>query len=114
VDPVTAPLLEEASGSTYRTLYFMRRAIGTLVEFEEALGRISEMPEFLEARRRGSHEAVYLSDWCPAVDFFGTRGTLLKKIRNDVGGHFGELASRFGLRFLSSPDGSWYPWASLL
>jgi hypothetical protein len=53
-------------------LYFMRRAIGTLVEFDEALRRLSGTTEFLtfEARHRESNDASYLKEWLPALDFF--------------------------------------------
>ncbi len=77
----------------YRALYFLRRAVGSLVEFEEALTFLQESPQFDQIR--ASFKNQQASAWDAALSFFKANRSLLKRIRNDVGGHFGNDASTY-------------------
>jgi len=94
--PSSAVVALEASGSHYRHLYFMRRALLSLREFDSAIEQIRYSTEFqnLEAQARSESDAYYLRLWVPAWEFFRAQGTLLNRIRGDVGGHFGDDVAR--------------------
>jgi hypothetical protein len=85
----------EPFGPHYRQYYFMRRAIGTLVEFQQTIEHIASLKEFreIEARAKKTSDVYYLEDWVPALKFFRKKRNLLKSIRNHVGGHFGDEAT---------------------
>jgi hypothetical protein len=102
--PGTLPLVEDACGPEYRMCYFIRRGIGTLREYCETVARLSGTDEFqaFEAQLDSSNDRDYREEWLPAAEFFGRQRTLLEKIRNDVGGHFGETATRRA--FKAIPD----------
>lgn len=91
LDREAVPTLEEA-GENYRLLYFMRRAMGTLHEFENALRSLSQMAEFQAILSVQAQDQNYVEYWMPTIDFFRRNRLMLRAIRNDVGGHFGEKA----------------------
>ncbi len=79
----------------YRRLYFVRRAIATLVEFRGALMRINQCPEFSTIKSRFT--PVELSQWQNSHKFFETNKEFFKKVRDDTGGHFQENAANYSL-----------------
>lgn len=75
----------------YRRYYFVRRSIGTLREFAEALRLINLDPD-LQFNVTQFVEGVKAT-WDSATEFFERNEALLKAIRNDIGGHFGHGAA---------------------
>ena len=75
----------------YRRHYFLRRSIATLNEFAVALRHLNEeQPEFkLISKSRGFNKEAE-AIWSQAIEFFAVNEKLIKEIRHDVGGHFGE------------------------
>jgi hypothetical protein len=76
----------------YRKHYFMRRAIGTLSEYAEALYRLNTDPDFTTISNLFSAGEQGL--WTKAIAFFDQNHRWIKDVRNDIGGHFGEEAAR--------------------
>lgn len=71
-----------------RRHYFLRRSIGTLHEFAEAIRWINACPEMHALKNSwGSVEAT--KTWDSAVSFFLTNQRFIEDVRNDIGGHFG-------------------------
>lgn len=93
----TAGLLAtlERNSDAYRRNYFLRRAIGTLYEFAEAVRALDRTPDF--ASFGLSFNPEQSRAWIDAKNFFDSNFSMIKKIRNDVGGHFGEAASRYAV-----------------
>jgi len=85
----------------YRRYYFVRRSIGTIREFAEALRLINDDAD-LQPTASGIDEEVKTT-LDSAITFFETNGSLLKAIRNDIGGHFGHEAALNALDLLN-PD----------
>jgi hypothetical protein len=83
----------------YRRYYFVRRSIGTIREFAEALRLINDDPDLLLNATEVDEEAKTTLD--PAITFFETNEGLLREIRNDIGGHFGHQAALNALDGLS-------------
>ena len=81
-------------GPDYRQLYFMRRAIATAREFQSALATLANTTEFknIAARATELHDEDCQNKWLAAMNFFRSNRGILRSIRNDVGGHFGEEA----------------------
>jgi hypothetical protein len=75
----------------YRRYYFVRRSIGTIREFAEALRLINDDPDLRPNPIRHIEGAE--RTWSKAITFFGQNEVLLRAIRNDLGGHFGHQAS---------------------
>lgn len=102
LNPEKENWLAPAHTGLYRHLYFIRRTLATLREFAEALELLTKdmdkdpslRPTFVGL----SDEAPAL--WDAAMQFFKTNRTLLEKIRNDVGGHFGHPAALNALSLL--------------
>jgi len=80
----------------YRRLYFVRRAVATLVEFRGALMRIHQCPEFCHLRK--TFGADELQQWHKAVSFFDMHQDTFKDARDDIGGHFQEKAADAALK----------------
>jgi hypothetical protein len=83
----------DATDRRYTKNYFLRRSIGTLVEFAEGLRLLDESREFNGIK--ASFPSEIGERWNAAVVFFKDNKDFLQKIRNDIGGHFGEEAARF-------------------
>lgn len=88
---------DESLGEAYRQLYFVRRAAATQLELSGAIKRISADASFKALRRKA--ENFYGKSWKPwddAVRFFQDpqHHDTLKKVRNDVGGHFSLEAAK--------------------
>ncbi len=79
-----------------RKLYFFRRTLGTLTEFAETLGWIDLCAEMIHLRQ--SWDAQENRDrWVQAVAFFREKERIIKLIRNDIGGHFGQQAADYAI-----------------
>ena len=87
-DPISASTQVEPN---VRKLYFLRRIVATLVEFAEVVRLLEEDADFRGVKTRFDSEAQNL--WSEAVAFFHSNESFLKKVRNDVGGHFGGQAA---------------------
>lgn len=96
-------LLDSAIGDLYRRLYFIRRATGTTLEIKSAVQRLHELPEFQE-RVRGRFTPEQRANWDAAVDFLLANNAALKKIRDDVGGHFSEKAAEYALNNIGAGE----------
>jgi len=88
------PLLE-ATDKRYRQNYFLRRSIATLVEFAEGLRLLNKTPGFATIRNAFPTEVT--ERWNMGVSFFAKNEKFFLRIRNDIGGHFGEEAARFAV-----------------
>src|SRR5258708_3015412 len=78
-----------------RRLYFLRRAVATLVEFAETLRLLDDNSEF--RRLKGSFNASAFVQWSEAGAFLDSNESFLKQVRNDVGGHFGSAAALYAV-----------------
>ncbi len=99
---VLDPLEENAEFKNvgmYRRNYFLRRSIGTLYEFAEGLHLLAECPDF--AWVTAAFDGETAAQWNVAVDFFKSKGQLIKDVRNDIGGHFGAKVAIYAVPNLS-------------
>ncbi len=85
----------------YRRNYFLRKCIGTTVEFAEAIRFLDRSLEFKVVKARFSPEISRY--WTDAVKFFRRNERILKAVRNDIGGHFGTHAAKYAVSNLD-PD----------
>jgi hypothetical protein len=101
MEPGTAPQMEPL-GPAYRHVYFMRRAVATALEVKDVVEQIAVTPEFreIEARAVSSGDSHYVREWVQPQNFFKSNRALLKKIRDDVGGHFGDQAAASALKVI--------------
>jgi len=90
----------DATDRRYTKNYFLRRSIATLLEFAEALRLLNACPEFDSIRTE--FPADISGRWEAAVGFFKDNEGFLQRVRNDIGGHFGEEAARFTVSNLDS------------
>lgn len=74
-------------GRQFRLFYFIRRSIGTLHEFAEAIPLLDREPEFADIRARFTVDQR--TAWDKSVRAFGRHRDYIEKIRDDFGGHFG-------------------------
>jgi hypothetical protein len=86
----------------YRRYYFLRRSVATLREFAECFDELRECPEFKKASEDDVEVAKTLQD---AIHFFSANIRQLRKVRNDIGGHFGKEAAQHAVENLD-PKGS--------
>lgn len=84
----------------YRRNYFLRRCIGTTVEFAEAIRLLDRSLDFRAVRSNFSPEL--LKYWTEGVRFFRQHEALFKAVRNDIGGHFGLTAARYAIAHLDA------------
>ncbi len=89
----------DGSGREFRQLYFIRRSIGTVREFAEAIAMLDSDEEF-KALKAG-FDADATRTWSKGVRFFARWNRYLRDVRNDVGGHFGYPPARFAIDNLS-------------
>lgn len=80
----------------------MRRAIGTLQEFQTGITKLDEDADFQIVKGRFKRESR--QDWDAAVQYFEGKSLKrwLRSIRNDVGGHFGGKAAQYAIDHLPS------------
>ena len=81
--------------SRYRRNYFLRKCIGTIVEFAEAIRLLDGSPEFKVIKSNFSTDI--LKYWTEGVKFFRKHERFLKSVRNDIGGHFGTNAAKYAV-----------------
>lgn len=85
---------------TYRYFYFLRRSIATISEFASALRLLDENPSFGVVS--SAFEDYSKETWASAITFFDKkRELLIRGIRNDIGGHFGQQAAMESLSRLA-------------
>ena len=85
------------AGEPYRRLYFLRRSLATLFEFDQALLQIDAMPQFDEfVRARLSPRNLRF--WIQGIHSFQKHRDTLCKLRHNIGGHFAEGASKVAVR----------------
>ncbi len=84
----------------YRRLYFVRRSIATLEECSDALVNVDQCPSFNRIKSRPKGKGGNWDLWDAAIVFFRQNRDFIKKVRNDIGGHFGRTASRHALQHL--------------
>ena len=85
-----------------RRVYFIRRFTSTFVEFAEALRLLDEEPGFQNIKTKFSRHKKLT--WSRAVRYFRHAEPFFKKVRHDVGGHFGGQAAIFAVQHLR-PNG---------
>ena len=82
----------------YRRMYFLRKSLGTLSEFAQAIQHLENSPEFSLVTSQFTPEIA--RRWERAAAFFKRNEHALKLVRNDIGGHFGMEAARFASQHL--------------
>ena len=92
------PILD-GTDERYRKNYFLRRSIATLVEFAETVRLLNECDEF-QSIKEGFDKDIR-PYWDKAVRFFQRHEQFFKRVRNDIGGHFGSGAATFAVKSLS-------------
>jgi hypothetical protein len=103
LDPETENDHDRRTIGKSRKQYFLRRSIGSLCEFADALNLLSQCTE-LKALY-SSWDATSRGDWDDVISFFTNQQRLIKDIRNDIGGHFGSKASLYVVEHLQSSAG---------
>jgi hypothetical protein len=86
-----------------RRLYFLRRTVATLVEFAEVLRLLEDDPDFKKQVVSTFNETAR-KQWSEGIGFFKSEETFLKRVRNDVGGHFGTSAAKYAVQNLNEND----------
>jgi hypothetical protein len=89
------------SGFANRQSYFLRRSFATLREFAEAIRLADKCPEFSTVLKP-TLDSRELATWDAAVAHFRREESLIKKIRNDIGGHLGLTAVEHSLDALDA------------
>src|SRR5262245_61397739 len=83
----------------YRVHYFLRRSIATLLEFSGSLVKLSRTEEFKADKRASFHQDAskakksqreLFDTVSKALRFFNDHHSLLRDLRNAVGGHFND------------------------
>jgi hypothetical protein len=85
----------DSNDDSYRKNYFLRRSIATLIEFAEEIRLLDKLDDFDEIKSK--FDGTSLMRWKKAVRFFGRYEFYLKKIRDDIGGHFGLPAAIYAI-----------------
>ena len=93
---------ERTSADTYRVMYFLRRALSTLIEFRGGLTTVRTTPEFksavlteLDERHIGQADQFLQVHW-----------GRLKELRNEFGGHINLPGVKFATEHFSNVVGS--------
>lgn len=86
----------DVTDASYRSHYFLRRSIATLVEFAQALRLLNKCDEFHVIRKHFVVARV-VESWDEAVSFFREQESFLKLVRNDIRGHFGLQAAQYAV-----------------
>jgi hypothetical protein len=85
-------------GKTGRQLYFIRRSIATLYEFAAVIRELDQMPSFQIIRAK--FDAVAERQWERAATYFQKYDRYIKRLRNNVGGHFGSETEELAIKNL--------------
>jgi hypothetical protein len=83
------------SVGAYRRHYFLRRSLATIRDFAECFRLINQSQDFEPIRRLFTIE--HLQRWKDANVFFRANEITIRKIRGDLGGHFGSDAAEYAL-----------------
>ena len=75
----------------YRSLYFVRRALVSVLEIEQAINALNQNGEFGKLKCRFRPRSS--KQWSDAVSFFAANHASLKKRRGLYGGHFTDKAA---------------------
>jgi hypothetical protein len=95
--------LAEDFSKRYRIHYFLRRSIATLWEFRRALLDVSKEKEYRKAREQASGERLKVFKLVDSAQaHLEENMSIIKKLRNDVGGHFDESAAEYATSHLSA------------
>lgn len=84
----------------YRRIYFLRRAIVTLIEVAEAFRMLDKDPDFQLVKNKFDNQNMIR--WKRAVKFFQRFEPELERVRNDIGGHFGHKAARYAIQSMEN------------
>lgn len=98
LDPEIENQNDQRSIGRTRKHYFLRRSICSLNEFAQCLRLLSGCTELQVVKRQWS--APRKREWEDAVSFFRSKESILKKVRNDIGGHFGREAALYAVEHL--------------
>ena len=104
LDPEKENWISPRQTGWYRQFYFMRRSLATLLEFEEATRLIRQEIES-DAGKHLTFDGLAddaRAKWEAGIQFFDTNEPRLRRIRNDIGGHFGHPAARNAIANLQS------------
>jgi hypothetical protein len=85
----------DTTDEKYHRNYFLRRSIATVIEFAETFRLLSECDDFALVKK--GFDKTALHRWQRATKFFKEKEPYLKKVRNDIGGHFGTNAALHAL-----------------
>jgi hypothetical protein len=80
---------------SYRHVYFLRRSLATLMEFQSGLTQIAGLPEFKQSAPRLSKlDSRYIN---AANRYFQKHNLRIKELRNELGGHIQQDAVDYAL-----------------
>lgn len=96
------PEEERTSADEYRVMYFLRRALSTLIEFRGGLTTVCVTSEFKSATLSAMDEG-YIAR---ADQFLQAHFAKLKDLRNEFGGHVKLTGVRFATEHFSNVVGS--------
>jgi hypothetical protein len=86
----------DALGLHYRTMYFVRRSLGTILEFQGGLTQLTASPEF---KASSPHLLNMDAEHIDAANrYFQNHVQRLKELRNEFGGHLKISAVEFATR----------------
>ena len=93
----------QSESDPFRVMYFIRRALVTLVEFRRGLTRLRQTKEFREAEANLLDiDAAYL---LRADQYFQRHFHRIKELRNEFGGHLQGTGVEFSTKHLSDAVG---------
>ena len=90
-------------GDDFRVVYFIRRALVTLIEFRRVLTAIRKCPEF--KRELPFISKLEAEEILPADQYFQRHGERIKELRNGFGAHVQPAAVEFATKHLSNAFG---------
>jgi hypothetical protein len=93
----TLPDLDRTDADLRRH-YFIRRSIATALEFADALKLLDGLPDF--GRIKDSFDPWLKRRWDKGLRFFRAFEPLLRRVRNDIGGHLGNEAATYSVQHL--------------
>jgi len=98
---------DRSSDDQYRVMYFLRRALSTVIEFRGGLTTVCKTPEFKSAELTALDQR-YITE---ADQFLQGNWARLKELRNEFGGHVKLPGVQFAAEHFSDVFGSvtWNP-----
>jgi len=98
ISETSLPSMDLVSAA-YRRHYFLRRSLATLYEFAESLEATGRQPAFAHVHRL--FDPKMRKFWDRALRLFDANRPLLDILRNNIGGHFGDGATKVAIRALT-------------